>query len=389
MTKSVTRQSYTLDDVVTALQAGRERSALRALRAMFEHQSDAPQHLLMTCAHLLRASDPTSGDTVVRVRAIQSELDKLSDDERRMFTACVYSTETRADLVTDPTELAALLRQDPKPLRKACKSLRWLTARTEGHERDAVKICETLLRNPSATDPLIVDAIHQSRALWPRLNAPFRALVMSCVYASRQRAELANQRRAARAQKVEAETGDIHRCGNCDGNLSMAPDMPFCSSTCRHEAEAFEGPAPTDYPKPGAANRAAPRHEPAEKRALSPIVRGPIETEYDEHYREIIRDIPLIGRVRKDDSVADRYDDENLGMTYDEETWDEALRRDEREVRARARRPLASPDALCISCNLERTPAEHRTEPIGQCDMCAEVDAPPLKPEWHSELIAA
>lgn len=263
----------TFDDVVAALQAGRERTALTALRSMVEHQSDAPQRLLMTCAHLLRASDPTSGDTVVRVRAIQAEVDKLSDDERRLFHACVYSTETRADLVTDPNELAALLRGQPAPIGKARRSVRWLTARTDSYEREAVKICETLLTNPSATHPLIVDAIQQSYQIWPNLDGPYRALVMSCVYVSRERAEIANQRRAARTRQNEAETGDIHRCGNCDGNLSMAPDMPFCSSTCRHEAATFEGPQPTNQPAPPPAAPVAHYHEPAEQRA--PVGRAP------------------------------------------------------------------------------------------------------------------
>lgn len=388
MTKSVTRHSYALSDVVEALRAGRERSALTALRSIFEHQSDAPHRLLMTCAQLLRASDPFGGDTLARVRAIQAEAATLSDDERRLFDACVYSTETRADLVTDPNELAALLRHEPTPITKVRKSLRWLTARTDSHEREAVKISETLLNNPTATHPLIVDAIHQSYRIWPNLSAPYRALVMSCVYVSRERAEIANQRRAARTRQLEAETGDIHRCGNCDGDLSMAPDMPFCSSTCRHEAEAFEGPEPTEPPAPAPAAPVAHYHEPAERRALRPIVRGPIETEYDEQYREIVRDIPRTGFARKDEGVVDHYEDDDLGSDHVEEAWDEALRRDEREFNARAKRPLAD-NALCISCNLERSVILQDAEPTGRCEICAEVDAAPLLPAWRSELIAA
>ncbi|MEW2507633.1 hypothetical protein AB0878_44955 [Amycolatopsis sp. NPDC047767] len=382
MSEKNKRETYTVDYVVDALRSGRERSASIALRWLFENRSDIPQRLILTCGHLLNANDPTDGDMIARMRGLRADLDDFRDEERRLFNACIYTTETRADLISDPNELAATLRQNPKPLTQARRSLRWLAAQAEETERGAIRICLTLLDNPSATHPLIVDAVKESHQLWPSLDKPYRALIVSCVYASHQRATLAAKRQADRARQLEADTGDVHRCGNCDGNLAELPEMAYCSDACRREAEV------SDHSRSAARRPAAtPTHEPAEKRAQRTYVEaGPIETQYDENYREIVRAIPLASRARKDERVVDQYENDRPTLSDDPEDTDEQWWTSELEFEARAMRPVAD-GALCTSCNLERSVIEHLTAPVGRCGICAEVDAPPLTP--RHELIAA
>jgi hypothetical protein len=44
---------------------------------------------------------------------------------------------------------------------------------------------------------------------------------------------------------------------------------------------------------------------------------------------------------------------------------------------------------LCSACNLEMTPTEQRARHDDRCELCREVNRPPLIPEWTHELIAA
>lgn len=400
MTNTDRRHRYTLDDVVTALSATppRTASALIALRCMFEHLSDAPQAVLMTCAHLLNSTDPTDPDTLARVRKIYEHLTDLTPDAQRAFAACVHTTESRASLAGHPNDVTALLA-DPSHNRSiARQSLRWLAARAEGHEREALRACVTLLENPSADHPIVTDAIRSGHKAWPSIDQAHRTLLTTCVYASRQRANAIRAKRAAEETQRESETGDIHRCGHCDGNLSMAPDMTYCSEFCRREAESHAIPqpvttvAPRRIPQPVPRPASAPR-EPFEVRARRSRVEYEPQTSYDENHREIEPAIPQTGCARKDDSVTDQYEDER-GELFDDrddryEVTPEGRGRLEKFYENLWQRPLAD-GALCIACNLERTPAEHRSEPVGRCAYCTELDRPPLRAvSQHRALIAA
>lgn len=400
MTNTERRHRYTLDDVVTALSATppRTTSALIALRWMFERLSDAPQAVLMTCAHLLNATDPTDPDTLARVRKIHEHLTDLTPDAQRAFAACVHTTESRASLAGHPNEVTALLADPARNRSTARQSLRWLAARAEGAEREALRACVTLLENPSADHPTVTDAIRSGHKAWPSLDQAHRTLLTTCVYASRQRANAIRTKRAEEETRREAESGDIHRCANCDGNLSMAPDMTYCSEFCRREAESHTIPqpvtvaAPRRIPQPVARPASAPR-EPFEVRARRSRVEYEPQTSYDENYRAIEPAIPQTGRARKDDRVADQYEQER-GEVFDErddryEVTPEESGRLEKFYDRLSRVPLAD-GALCIACNLERTPAEHRSEPVGRCAYCTELDRPPLRaPSQHRAFIAA
>ncbi|MBN9743580.1 hypothetical protein DMP23_21295 [Amycolatopsis sp. A1MSW2902] len=381
---------FTFDHVVTALSAAPPRvaSALTALRWMFEHRSDAPQAVLLTCAHLLNATNPTDPDTLARVHRMHEQVAELAPDVRRAFAACVHTTETRAALAAHPNEVTALLADAGRNRSKARQSLRWLAARAEGHSREALRACLALLENPTADHPTVTDAIRTGHKVWTLIDQDHRTLLTTCVYASRQRADAIRAKRAAQEQQREADTGDIHRCGSCDGNLSMAPDMPYCSDACRREAESHTLPAAAPRPIPRPAS--APR-EPFEVRARRSVVEYVPRTDYDEDYREVQPAIPQTGRARKDERVSEQYEDER-GELFDErdDVYPEGWGRMEKFYDNLHRRPLAD-GALCIACNLERTPAEHRAHPVGRCQHCTELNRPPLRsPQPKTrELIAA
>lgn len=390
MSNTEHRDRFTFDHVVALLSATPPRvaSALTALRWMFEHRSDAPHAVLLTCAHLLNATSPTDPDTLARVRRMHEQVAELAPDVRRAFAACVHTTETRAKLASCPNEVTALLADPARNRSKARHSLRWLAARAEGHSREALRACLALLENPSADHPTVADAIRTGHKMWPSLDQDHRTLLTACVYASRQRADAIRAKRREQEQQREADTGDIHRCGSCDGNLSMAPDLPYCSDACRREAESHILPdaAPRPVPRPASAPR-----EPFEVRARRSVVEYQPRIDYDEDYREIQPAIPQTGRARKDERVSDQYEDERGELLDDrDDSTPQEWRRMERFYAHLHLRPLAD-GALCVACNLERTPAEHRAEPVGRCAQCNELDRPPLRavqPD-NRELIAA
>lgn len=198
---------------------------------------------------------------------------------------------------------------------------------------------------------------------------------------SKDRAAIARSRAAARERQRETESGDIHRCGNCDGNLAAVPDLPYCSDACRRQAEASTRPTLEDHTEPSTARTAPPRRVPAEQRARETTV-GPVEARYDERYREIEPWIPNAGNVRKDDRVADAYEDERPADHFTDER-DDATEFTGRRVRDDDHERIAleplDPHTLCVACNLPRTRTEQgSTDSDGRCTECAERDRVPL-----------
>lgn len=375
MTTTSQRPKFTLDDVVSALTAHppRTRSALQGLRWMFENPTDTPHTLLLSCAQMLNTDDATSPDILEAVRNVAAELGDYDDTERRMFHACVYTSETRRTVaVTELSDITAMVRATPPQRNTALDALRWIDAATRGGQRALFTACAALLKDPSATAPAIVNAIRTGHQMWPTLDSDARALLMACVYASTERADTARRRQAAQAEQREADTGDVHRCGNCDGNLADTPDLPYCSEFCRREAESTERPKP-----------AAPRHAhvPAEVRAQHKLVIGPVEAEYDAQYRKIEHAISRVALVRKDHRVSDAYDDERQRHRDTEERPDDTEQGwtlSEEDYQRLALRGV-SPDALCAACNLERTPTEHRDPGTDhRCEECRDRARVPL-----------
>jgi len=392
MVNTAKRPRFILDDVVSALSATprRTRTALEGLRWMFQHGSDTPPALLMACAQLLNHDEATSTAVLDAVRAVRAEWDSYGATERELYSRCVYTSETRRTVaVTELADITAMVRATPPQRATALDALRWTDAETLGTQRELFTACAVLLKNPSATAPAIVDAIHTGHRLWPALADDARGLLMACVYASKERAQHAQRRRAAQQAQREAESGDLHRCGGCDGSLAATPDMEFCSDACRRIADAEPQPAPT---VPAAR---AHTHEPAEQRAQRDYVVGPIEAEYDEQYRRIEHAIPRVHAIRKDDGVADAYEGERArtrdtderGGYYDHHTKTGYDLSDEDYERQALR--AVRPGALCTACNLERTRAEHG-DPTGdgRCAWCVDGGKPPLIAGWaHGQPI--
>jgi hypothetical protein len=387
MTKNAqNRRVKNISDVVAALNANppRVRSALEGLRWMFETSTNTPPAILGACARLLNTDDATTPEILHAVRDVSTEWDTYGDAERALFHKCVYTSETRrAVAVTQVSDITAMLHAAPPRVAHALDALRWLDATTQGDHRELFAVCATLLKNPSATDPKIVEAIQTGYRLWANLHDVQRALLMSCVYASKVRAKVANGRRAARQRQQDTESGEIRRCRFCDGNLNHMPGADFCGSQCAAGAAATERPVPSDY---------KPTHIPAEQRAAGTIVVGPVEAEYDENYRELETFLPTVARVRKDDQIADIYENERPADhdKDDRPEHDEKIGYDlsDEDYERLALRELAE-NGLCSACNLEMTPTEQRSRHDDRCEICREVNRPPLIPEWTHELIAA
>ncbi|MEV6871711.1 hypothetical protein [Amycolatopsis sp. NPDC051128] len=399
---------------VEALQAQppRVRSALTELRNAFTDSGDNPPAILAACATLLNTDAAISGDVLAAVRAAHAEWDSYGETERELINLCVYSSETRrAVAVTNVNDVTAMLREQPKRITDALNGLRWLNAQTQHAHQAVFTVCGTLLKNPSADHPAIVEAIQTAHQLWPSLADDLRTLVMTCVYASKARAAHARARTAARQQANEAESGDIHRCGNCEGNLAGLPEMRYCSDTCRKDAESAERPMPGEHtatkepatapeateaaPIPGPATEATPKitakrkntakagHEPIEKKADGRYVVGEVEAQFDERWRQIQQAIPTAGFVRKDERGVDLYEQERQRHADLDDSSDAA--RDltgytlsDEDYEWLALLPVA-PGGLCVACNLERTPAEQRTQGTDdRCEMCRDRDMPPL-----------
>ncbi|WIV52858.1 hypothetical protein [Amycolatopsis nalaikhensis] len=383
-----------IDRVVQALQAQppRIRPALQELKRMFTRSGENPPAILAACATLLNTDAAISGDVLAAVRNVHAEWDSYGDAERELFNQCVYSSETRrAVAVTDVNDVTVMLRETPPRVADALNGLRWLNAQTQYAHQAVFTVCGTLLKNPSADHPAIVEAIQTAHQLWPGLADDLRTLVMTCVYASKARAAHARARTAARQQATDAESDDVHRCRNCDGNLAGLPEMRYCSDACRKDAENAERPAEGDHTTTTV--RAA-GHEPIEQQATRRYLVGDIEAEYDEHWRQIEQAIPSAGLVRKNESAVDAYEAERerhrdtdnsreavtdlTGRTVTEDDYDKLALRG------------IDPDALCVACNLERTPSEQCSPSTDdRCEMCRERNMPPLSTFAPSRELAA
>ncbi|MGV9364263.1 hypothetical protein [Amycolatopsis sp. NPDC003731] len=394
-----------------ALQAQppRVRTALTELRAVFNDSGEHPPAILAACATLLNTDAAISGDVLAAVRTAHAEWDSYGETERELFNRCVHTSQTRRTVaVTETNDVTAMLRQQPPRITDALNGLRWLNAQTQHTHKDVYTVCGTLLKNPSATHPAIVDAIQTAHTLWPGLADDLRTLVMTCVYASKARADHARARTAARQQATEAESHDIHRCSNCDGNLAGLPEMRYCSDACRREAESAQHPMPGEHtttgkpaepvaaPK-GAAPVAAPpaemkpkpksltkaEREPIEKKADSRYVVGEVEAHYDEQWRQIVRAIPTAGFVRKDERAVDLYEQERQRHADLDDSSDAAsdltgYALSDEDYDRLALVPVA-PGGLCVACNLERTPSEQRgSRGDDRCEMCRDRNTPPL-----------
>ncbi|WP_410573354.1 hypothetical protein [Amycolatopsis sp. cmx-4-61] len=409
---------------VQALQAQppRVRTALTELRAAFTNSGENPPAILAACATLLNTDAAINGDILAAVRTAHTEWDSYGETERELINLCVYSSETRrAVAVTEVNDVTVMLREAPPRIADALNGLRWLNAATGGSQQHAFTTCATLLKNPSATHPAIVEAIQTAHTLWPGLSDDLRTLVLTCVYASKARAEHARARTAARQQTTETTSGDIHRCGNCDGNLAGLPEMRYCSDACRREAESAQRPVPGEHtvtgepaepaaaaegtapvttpaaeqkPKTKATSRAKAGHEPIEKKADGRYVVGEVEAQYDEQWRQIQQAIPTAGFVRKDERAVDLYEQErrrhaDLDDSSDAATDLTGYALSDEDYERLALLPVA-PGGLCVACNLERTPAEQRTPGTdGRCEVCRDRDMPPLVTFAPSRELAA
>ncbi|WP_410598023.1 hypothetical protein [Amycolatopsis sp. lyj-23] len=369
---------------VEALQAQppRVRSALQELKRVFTHSGSNPPAILTACATLLNTDAAISGDVLAAVRAAHAEWDSYGDAERELFNQCVWSSQTRrAVAVTEVNDVTVMLRETPPRVADALNGLRWLNAQTQYAHKAVFTVCGTLLKNPSADHPAIVEAIQTAHQLWPSLADDLRTLVMTCVYASKARATHARARTAARQQTTEAQSADVHRCGNCDGNLAGLPEMRYCSDACRNNAESAERPADGEHTATAPARPVA--HEPIEQQAARRYVVGEVEAEYDEHWRAIEKAIPSAGVVRKNESGVDAYEAERERHRDTDDSRDDVTDLTGRAVTDDDYDRLASlgidPDALCVACNLERTPSEQRSPSADdRCEMCRDRDMPPL-----------
>lgn len=384
-----------IDRIVQALQEQppRVRTALTELRNIFTDSGQNPPAILAACATLLNTDAAISGDVLAAVRAAHAEWDSYGETERELINLCVYSSKTRrAVAVTEVNDVTVMLRETPPRVADALNGLRWFNAQTQHTHQAVFTVCGTLLKNPSADHPAIVEAIQTAHTLWPSLADDMRTLVMACVYASKVRAAHARARAAARQQAAEAESADVHRCANCDGNLAGLPEMRYCSDACRTEAEAAERPNDGEHTATVPAHRIAARHEPIEQRAARRYVDSAAEPDYDEQWRKVEQAIPSAGLVRKNESGVDAYEGErqrhgDLDDTGDvlSELTGQPMTDDDYDRLALL--PVA-PGGLCVACNLERTPTEQRCTD-DRCEMCQDRDMPPLSVFAPSRELAA
>lgn len=386
-----------IERAVRALQAQppRVRPALQELKRVFTHSGANPPAILTACATLLNTDAAVSGDILAAVRNVHAEWDSYGDAERELFNQCVWSSETRrAVAVTEVNDVTVMLRETPPRVADALNGLRWLNAQTQYAHQAVFTVCGTLLKNPSADHPAIVEAIKTAHQLWPSLAEDLRTLVMACVYASKARAAHARARTAARQQTTEAESPDVHRCGNCDGNLAGLPEMRYCSDACRTEAEAAERPTDSEHTTTVPAHRIAARHEPIERRAARRYVDSAAEPDHDEQWREVEQAIPSAGLVRKNESGVDAYEAERQRHGDLDDTGDvlselTGYALSDEDYERLALLPVA-PGGLCAACNLERTPSEQRTPSTDdRCEMCWDRDVPPLISFAPSRELAA
>jgi hypothetical protein len=389
---SITRAAEALQ-----AQPPRVRSALTELRKVFTDSRENPPALLTACATLLNNPAAISGDVLAAVKNVHAEWDSYGTAERELFHQCVWSSTTRrAVAVTEVNDVTVMLRETPPRVSDALNGLRWLNAQTQHAHQAAFTVCGTLLKNPSADHPAIVEAIQTAYTLWPSLAEDLRTLVMACVYASKARAAHAHARArtAARQQATEAESGDIHRCGNCDGNLAGLPEMRYCSSTCATDAESAERPTNGEHTTTVPAHRIAARHEPIEQRAARRYVDSGTEPDYDEQWREVEQAIPSAGLVRKNESGVDAYEGErkrhrDLDDTSDDLSEQTGQPMTDDDYDRLALVPVA-PGGLCVACNLERTPSEQRAPSTDdRCEICRELNTPPLFTFAPSRELAA
>ncbi|MEV6644315.1 hypothetical protein [Amycolatopsis sp. NPDC051371] len=399
-----------VDRAVQALQAQppRVRTALTELRNVFTDSGENPPAILAACATLLNTDAAISGDVLAAVRNAHAEWDSYGERERELFNRCVYSSQTRrAVAVSEVNDVTVMLREQPPRIPDALNGLRWLNAATGGTQQHAFTTCATLLKNPSATHPAIVEAIQTAHTLWPSLAEDMRTLVMACVYASKARAEHARRRTAARQQATTAEAAEPHQCGSCDGNLADTPELPYCSDACRREAESAQRPMPGEHTatREPAQSATAPEvtepaaeakptttathesttkagHESIEQKAARRYVVGEVEAEYDEQWRQIQQAIPTAGFVRKDERGVDLYEQErqrhaDLDHSSDAASDMTGYALSDEDYERLALLPVA-PGGLCAACNLERTPTEQRAQTDDRCEMCRDRDMPPL-----------
>ncbi|MEA5367246.1 hypothetical protein VA596_47500 [Amycolatopsis sp., V23-08] len=387
------RQS--IDRVVQALQAQppRIRPALQELKRVFTRSGANPPAILTACATLLNTDAAISGDVLAAVRNVHAEWDSYGNAERELFNQCVWSSDTRrAVAVTEVNDVTVMLRETPPRRADALNGLRWLNAQTQHAHQAVFTVCGTLLKNPSADHPAIVEAIQTAHTLWPGLADDLRTLVMTCVYASKARADHARARAAARQQAAEAEAADVHRCANCDGNLAGLPEMRYCSDACRTEAENAERPTDGEHTTTVPAHRIAAQHEPIEQRAARRYVDSAAEPDYDEQWRKVEQAIPSAGIVRKNESGVDAYEGERKRHGDIDDTGDvlseltgQPMTDDDYDRLALL--PVA-PGGLCVACNLERTPTEQRCTD-DRCEMCQDRAMPPLVAFAPSRELAA
>ncbi|MFJ1768021.1 hypothetical protein ACIOD2_47430 [Amycolatopsis sp. NPDC088138] len=442
MTSAIHRKHHqSIDRAVQALQTQppRVRTALTELRNIFTDSGENPPAILAACATLLNTDAATSGDVLAAVRNAHAEWDSYGEQERELFTRCVYTSQTRRDVaVTDVNDVTAMLRETPRRIADALNGLRWLNAQTNHEHQATFIVCATLLKNPSVDHPAIVDAIQTAHDLWPTLTPNMRTLVTACVHASKARAERARARAAAQQQAIDAgtqgvtaETREPHRCGSCDGNLADTPDLPYCSNACRREAEsaqlprpdedtaaaaepttaaeattaepqqaapaAHDEPATTAKPRAKRDGRKAKRkaaHEPIEQKAARRHLAGEVEAEYDEQWRQIQQAIPSAGIVRKNESGVDAYEQERQ-RHRDTDTSRELIsdltghQVSEDDYDRIALRPVA-PGGLCTACNLERAVIEQRAQTSDdRCELCRDRDMPPLSAFAPTRELAA
>lgn len=386
------RQSINRAVKVLQEQPPRVRSALTELRNVFTDSGENPPAILTACATLLNTDAALSGDVLAAVRAAHAEWDSYSETERELINLCVHSSETRrAVAVTEVNDVTVMLRETPPRVADALNGLRWLNAQTQDTHKDVFTVCGTLLKNPSADHPAIVEAIQTAYALWPGLADDVRTLVMTCVYASKARAAHARARTAARQQASEAESADIHRCGNCDGNLAGLPEMRYCSSACATQAESAQRPTVDQHTTTEATIGG---HKPFELRAARRYLDTETAPDYDEQWRKVEQAIPSAGLVRKNESGVDAYEGERQRHGDLDDTGDVASEltgqpMTDDDYDRLALLPVA-PGGLCVACNLERTPSEQRTPGTDdQCEMCHERDMPPLFTFAPSRELAA
>lgn len=378
-----------VEKIVIALQSQppRVRSALAELQRMFVSSPEQPPAILAACAAALKTDDQITADILAGVRTAHAEWDSYGELERKLYSACVYSTQSRhAVTATEPNDITIMLRATPPRVADAATALRWLNAATQGAHREAYIACSSLLSNPSADHPAVVDAIRTGYRVWPKLDEQNRTLFMACVYASKARAEIARARTAKRQQQIETECHDTHTCGNCDGELPE--NMGYCNDFCRREAESAERPAPEQHTAPAPAR---PHGKPtrrkrqrAEERAHAKTVVGELEQQYDEHYRTVVRAIPSAEVVRKDERAVDGYEDERQRGRDLDDSRDgvEDLtghRVTDHDYDRMALRPISA-GTLCSACNLERPVIDWREldSDDDRCQECQDRDRVPL-----------